>query len=204
MKDKIHVIVGLNGKTTCSATRSPTGDWVLHKVPVPPNNKVSNGDGTVLFQSSILPGLPENHYWAEIPQAQENTHGYMMNRPNVISGIKAILEGNNPGGAGLVNYGNFIQRIDWSYEREDSLKPGLTENLDYTERERLRSITPRSEWDNALNPNGNDAARFAYTRKAALQVLNGDDLQIASSRIGENVEFLEGHIRNLLLPLLYS
>ena len=204
LADKIHVIVGLNGKTTCIATRVPTDDWVLHKEPVPPDGMISNGDGTVLFQSSILPGLPENHYWAEIPQSRENTHGYLMNRPNVISGIQAILEGNSPENADLVNYSNFIQRIDWSYEHEDNQEPGLTENLDYTERERFRSITPITEWDNTLNPNGNDAERFAYTRKAALQVLNGDDLQIAASRIGENVEFLEEHIRNLLLPLLYS
>ena len=202
LADRIYIIVGLNGKTTCNATRSATDDWVLHKVPVPPDGMVSNGDGTVLYQSSVLPGLPENHYWAEIPQSQENTHGDLMNRPNVISGIQAILEGNSPENAGLVDYSNFIQRIDWSYEHEDNQEPGLTENLDFTERERLRSITPITKWDNSLNPNGNDAARFAYTRKAALQVLKGEDLQIAASRIGENVEFLEEHIRNLLLPLL--
>ena len=204
LANKIHVIVGLNGKTTCNATRSATGEWVLHKVPAPPKGKFSNGDGTVLFQSSYLPGLPEKQYWAERPQTQENTHGYLMNRPNVIRGIKAILEDDSPANAHLVNYNKFISSIDWSYEHEDNSEPGLTENLDYIERDRLRSISPITEWDNALNPNGNDAERFAYTRKAALQVLNGDDLQIASSRIGENVEFLEGHIRNMLMPLLYS
>ena len=204
LADKIHVIVGLNGKTTCNATRSATGDWVLHKVPAPPVGMISNGDGTVLFQSSILPKLPENHYWAEIPEAQENTHGYMMNRPKVISGIKAILEADNPAGSGLKSYNNFISLMNWSYELDDSPEPGLRENLDYIERERLRSTTPRAEWDDSLNPNGDDAARLAQTRKAALQVLNGDDLQIASSRIGEKAEFLEGHIRNMLMPLLHS
>ena len=204
LADKIHVIVGLNGKTKCSATRSATGDWVLHKVPAPSQGKISNGDGTVLFQSSVLPGLPENHYWAEIPQSHEDTHGYMMNRSNVISGIKAILAGNNPGNANLVNYSNFIKKIDWSYETENSPEPDLTENLDHIERERLRGITTKSDWGHALNPNGDDAERFAITRKAALRVLNGDDLHTTAMRIGEEVEFLEGHIRNLLMPLLYS
>ena len=55
LSDKIHVIVGLNGKTTCCATRSATGDWVLHKVPTPPGEKISNGDGTVLFSQHCSP-----------------------------------------------------------------------------------------------------------------------------------------------------
>ncbi len=201
---KIHVIVGLNGKTTCCATRSVTGDWVLHKVPAPPDGKISNGDGTVLFQSTLLPELPEDHYWAEIPNAQENTHGGVMDRPKVIAGIKAILKGNNPVGVGLENYSNFIQKIDWSYEHTDRPDPGLTENLDYIEREHLRGITPKSEWHDALNPDGNDAELFASTRGAAFRVLHGDDLQSAATRIGEKVEFLEGHLRTLLMPLLYS
>ncbi len=201
LSDKIYVIVGLNGKTTCCATRSD-GDWVLHKVPTPLGGKISNGDGTALFQSTLLPGLPEDHYWAEIPDNQENIHGGMMDRPKVIAGIKAILEGNRP--AGLENYGGFIGEIDWSYESGNASDPKPTENLDYIERARLRGATPKSKWGPELNPNGNDAELFAITREAALRVLNGDDLQSAATRIEEKADFLEGHIRTLLMPLLYS
>ena len=127
-----------------------------------------------------------------------------MDRQKTIAGIKAILKGNDPAVVGLKNYGNFIQRIDWSYESENSPDPGLTENLDYIERARLRSSTPKSGWGQALNPNGDDVELFAITREAALRVLNGDDLQSAAKRIGKTDEFLEGHIRTLLMPLLCS
>ena len=202
LEKKIYVIVGLNGKTTCSATRTAVGDWVLHKVPNPNDDNISNGDGTVLFQSTLLPGLPESQYWAEIPDSQKNTHGDITDRPTVIDGIKLILGGGNPAGTGLVNYSNFIRNIDWSYETKNNPPPNTRENLDYIERARLRSITPRSKWGRLLNPE-KDVEVFATSRKAALRVLNGEDLNSEAARIKQSAGFLERHIQTLLMSLLY-
>ena len=201
LRDKIYVIVGLNGKTAYCATRS-AGKWVLHSLPKPNDGKYANGDGTVLFQSSLLPGLPEDHYWAEIPKVRENIHGEILERPKVIAGIKAILRQGNIQNSGLKNYRHFVPRIDWSHESNQSSAPKPTDNLNYIERELLRRVTPRGNWGTELNPGGRDAELFAITRQAALQVLNGDDLESAADRIRENRQFLEGHIRTLLMPLL--
>ena len=201
LKDKICVVAGLNGKTTCAATRTNTGDWVLHKVPKPVDrNKISNGDGTVLFQSTVLRGLPETHYRAAIPKIQNNTHGDIMDQSNVIDDIESIINGKNP--SKLVDYNTFIQKIDWTYEARNSQNPKLTDNLDYIERFRLRSVTPKQEWGPELNPR-KDAEIFATSREAALRVLNGEDLNSEAARIQQNPEFLKGHIRTLLMPLLY-
>ena len=199
--DKIYVIAGLNGKTTCSATRLDSGDWILNKVPKPSAGYVSNGDGTVLFQSSFLSGLSKERYWAEIPSDQVNTHGGFMDRQNVIDGINHILNNTHPD-CKLHPHDEFIKKIDWSSETENSTNSEI--NLDYIEQTRLRSITPKIDWDEKSLNAEKDAEVFAMTREAALHVLNGDDMKIAAGRIGQNVEFLDGHLRTLLLPLLFS
>ena len=96
LQKKIHVIVGLNGKTTYSAARGSDGEWILHKAPPPPQGKLSNGDGTVLFQSSILPDLPTDRYWATFPTEQKNTHGDIMDSPALTNGVQAILKVKSP------------------------------------------------------------------------------------------------------------
>lgn len=203
-RDRIYVIVGLNGKTTCCATQSKSGEWTLKKVSEPKPNMYSNGDGTVLFQSTFLPGLSKDKCFAEIPTSQKNIHGDLMDRPKVIAGINNILDDQDPEEGSLIKYETFIGKIDWSHEAVGNDEPRRTENLDYIERALLRRVTPRSKWDAGLNPDGNDAELFAVTREAALQVLNGDDLESAAERIGKNAQFLNGHIRTLLMPLLYS
>ena len=203
-QDRIYIIVGLNGKTTCCATRSTSGEWILKKVTKPKPNFYANGDGTVLFQSTFLPGLSKKKYLAEIPASQKNTHGDIMDRPSVIAGVKAILEDQDPKEGGLISYGTFIDKIDWSHEAFGSDEPELTENLDYIERALLRRVTPRAKWGDGLNPDGIDAELFAVTREAALQVMSGDDLESAAERIGKDARFLEQHIQTLLMPLLYS
>ena len=199
------MIAGLNGKTTCSATRSDNGDWILNKVLNPLNDYVSNGDGTVLFQSSFLSGLLTEQYWAEIPEDQVNTHGGFMDRPNVINGIKEILNDKIPN-RDLHRYDDFINKIDWSAESVDR-SDKLDSSLDYIERARLRSNTPKSKWNQLSLNVDNDAEKFATTREAALRVMNGvngDNLKLVAEQIEQEVEFLERHLQTLLLPLLFS
>ena len=204
LEEKITIIVGLNGKTLCSATRNSAGQWVLHKVSSPDNGQFSNGDGTVLFQSSLLPGLPTSRYWAEIPPRHHNYHGDLMDRPNVIAGIQAIVEAKDVSSSGLVNYDKFVDKIDWSAEAASSADPRMSENLDYVERAHLRTTVPKRQWGRALNPGGNDAETFYITREAALRVLEGKDLASEATRIGQSPEFLNGHIRTLVMPIFYS
>ena len=203
LHDRITIIVGLNGKTTYRATRSFKDAWILHKVPRPiHDNLISNGDGTVLFQSSVLDGLHESRYWAEIPESQGNTHGSIMDRPNVISGVRAILEGRPPEDDTLRKRGDFINSIDWLPENPRTRFPRFSENLDYIERARMRSVTNSAAWDTNLNPS-DDALTFSVSREAALRTMNGQDLAAEAKRIGQTADFLERHIQSLLMPILY-
>ena len=203
--DKIHVLIGINGKTTCSATRAPDdGDWILHQVPKPPKNRLSNGDGTVLLQSSILPNLPTDRYWAFIPKERKNTHLAIMNSVELIEDVRGIIDGAHP--SRLVPWNEFIRKIDWS---GDQSSDGLAwdQELGHEERQVLRNKT--SNWGNSLNPKGDtgsrtDAEIFAVTRDAAWRVMNGEDLEVAARRIAQTPEFLENHIRALLMPLLHD
>lgn len=203
--EKITIIVGLNGKTLCCATRTMSRQWILHKVSAPAPGQISNGDGTVLLQSSLLPGLPTSSYWADVPPQQQNIHGDFMDRPNVLSGTRAILQSSkNLQSTGLIGYSDFIDKIDWSSEAMDGSDPSTTDNLDYIERANLRSLTPRQRWRSALNPGGRDAEMFYITREAAFRVLAGESLEAEAARIGQSPEFLQGHLRTLLMPILYS
>ena len=42
------------------------------------------------------------------------------------------------------------------------------------------------------------------TRAAAFHVIQGDDLDEAARRISQTPEFLENHIRSMLMPALYA
>ena len=203
---KIQVIVGLNGKTACSATRAGDDRWILHRVPQPPNGKISNGDGTVLFQSSILPGLATERYRAVIPEERKNTHLAVMDSGELIDDVKDILQGVGP--SRLIPWNDFIPRIDWTGDQPGD-EPAWHEGLSYEERHLLRTRTARSNWGAELNPTGaaglpTDLELFALTRQAAWQVINGDDLDVAAERISQPPEFLENHIRALLMPALYG
>lgn len=204
IRDKTHIIVGVNGKTPYCLTRASNRDWVLHKAPKSEDRqKISNGDGTVLFQSSFLPGLPNSRYLGEAPESQTNIHGEIMNRPNVINCIKDILSGNVPKVGMIGGYNSIVEKIDWTTEEHDSKDPQEFENLDYIERARRRSVTTYTAQDKDLNPKG-DALLFFRTREAALRVLNGEDLRSESEKLGQSAGFLERHIQALLLPALFS
>ena len=202
--DKTYVVLGVNGKTPYCLTRASNNDWVLHKAPKPQDEqKVSNGDGTVLFQSSILPGLPNSRYFAEVPESQSNIHGEMMDRQNVINHIKGILSGSVPSAGVIQGYDSIVEGIDWTKEEHHTEDPGESEYLDYIERARRRSVTTSASWGDDLNPE-DDALLFSRTREAAMRVLNGEDLRSESARLEQSVGFLERHIQALLLPALYS
>lgn len=198
---KINVIVGLNGKTECMAQKAD-GVWRLHttKDDDIPGGKVANGDGTVLFQSSILPGLPTEQYWAFIPNNRVDTHGGLVNQPAVSQGIINLLTGNKPNQ--LANYAAFSSKIFFGDEVIGADDPEPTKGLKYIERDRVRQITPLAQWGEDLNPGGGDDRIYYLTRQAAYQVLAGGSLAQAASRIGQTPEFLKEHIRHLLLPLL--
>ena len=204
--DKIHVFVGLNGKTACTATRAADGEWVLHRGPEPERTQLSNGDGTVLLQSSILPGLPTGKYRALIPDQRQDTHLPMMDSVDLIEDVRSVFGGGVP--SRLTSWEGFIGRIDWRGD-QPGREPASSEGLSYQERVGLRSRTPPGDWGPALNPKVEglgltDMELFEITRAAALGVTKGDDLETASRRIGQTPEFLENHIRALLLPALHG
>ncbi len=198
--NRIHVIVGLNGKTAYTAIKA-NGTWSIPKLPEAPNGQKSNGDGTVLFQSSFMPGLDLDRYAAFIPNSQEDTHGSLVDYDPVIAGIEAILTDDDPHQNGLVDYPNFIDQIDWSHEIPQAEQPNRFTNLDYIDRSMQRERLPRNRWGRSLNPERTDAIRFYETRQAAIRVIYGEDLKANAQQIGESEEFIKIHIRDMLLPL---
>ncbi|MDA1190172.1 MAG: hypothetical protein O3A46_00645 [Candidatus Poribacteria bacterium] len=200
---KMFVLVGLNGKTAYAAARSASYGWALHYTPKPPDGNVSNGDGTVLFQSSFLPDLPLSHYWAEIPEYGDNTHGKLVDLPNVITAINTLLSGGSLSGGPLTPYNGFIDRIDWRFERPDAPTPTQYEHLNYQERARMRSLVPKNQWTPALNPDG-DALDYYVTREAAKRVAMGEDLVSVAQRAHLEPEFLERHVQAYLMPFLFG
>ncbi|NOK07868.1 lipase/acyltransferase domain-containing protein [Corallococcus exercitus] len=195
------VIVGLNGRTDYAALMGP-GGWTLHSQPPPAPGKLSNGDGTVLFQASLLPGLPTTCYHAYVPPEREDTHSDLVNLPEVINAILTALTGGSLASSGLVPYADFLPTIDWSLEVEQAPEPGPTENLGYLERARLRARLPLAQWGPSLDPGGNDDRLFHATRQSAFKVLHGADLRTEAGRLGVSYRFLADHIRDLLLPVL--
>ncbi|WP_374089489.1 lipase family alpha/beta hydrolase [Methylomicrobium lacus] len=202
LSNKINVIVGLNGKTAYMAKRY-SGEWRLHTTEtqsIPPG-KISNGDGTVLFQSSTLPGLPKTQYWAHIPQTRENSHGGLVNVPNVREGILDLLNNQSP--QTLQAFNQFSGDIYFGDEVAGATDPKPTQGLNYLERAKVRQVTPITHWGKkGLNPGGNDDHTFFLTRQAAYKVLAGESLTRAAERINCTPNFLREHIRDLLLPLL--
>lgn len=150
--DKIHVITGLNGKIAYAAKRQDDGDWRIHYLPKPQDGKISNGDGVVQFQSSFLPGLALDRYWAYSSPDQKVIHGEIVDIPEVIQAIELLLDGQNLQKSDLVPYRDFIGQIDWSLELENIPDPNANVHLNYLERARVRRRVPRRNWGNALNP----------------------------------------------------
>ncbi len=175
---------------------------MLYRVPEPEKDTFANGDGTVLFQSSYLPGFPTDRYWAMIPDTQQDTHGKIVDNPDVIHDIKQILHDQQP--TKLTRYKEFIGKIDWRGDLPATRGLEKATKLDYLERARLREITPKDQWGERLNPGGDDALTYFLTEQAALQVLNGQkDLETAARQIGQSPKFLEEYIQIRLMPVLF-
>ena len=202
---KITVLVGLNGKTAYSATRHDR-EWQIHRLENPPDGKVSNGDGTVLFQSSFLPGLSTDAYWAYVPRRRRNVHGSIMDEKPVIDALRTLLSGDDLSATdNIVPYSDFIDRIDWRREAQEAVDPARNTELDYLERASARATTPRRRWGRALNPDGNDALLFGMTRAAALRIILGEsDCATECELTGQPENFLLEHMQTLLMPVLYG
>ena len=217
---RAHVIAGLNGKTPYAARRIPVSggmeyEFLSHtreSLDGGPNGSatISNGDGTVLFQSTYLPCLPTSGYYGCIPAEQGDTHGGIVDRQAVRDAIVAILDGKKKiacesGGDAIVPYKDFIGRINWTPEHPDSKHMPASHQKahhDYMERAWLRQVLPYKKWRRTL-ATGDDDGRFYRTRQAALAVMQErESLEQAAARIGEDAEFLARHIRRQVLPLL--
>jgi len=201
---RLTIIVGLNGKTDYAARRDMAGDWTVHSLPRAAPQKLANGDGTVLLQSSMLPGLPTDAYWAYVPPVREDSHGGLVNEPQVINAIRSALAGEPLTRSGLTPYADFIHAIDWSQEAVQAPQPAPQEHLDYQERARLRSRVPLAAWGPQLNPGGEDDRLFHATRQSALKVLGGADLRAEARRLGVSYRFLAEHLQSLLAPALFG
>ena len=204
--DRISVIVGVNGNTEYCAQLTPEWDWVVHSAPPPGGDALSNGDGSVLVQSSVLPNLDPKRYWAYVPGARSSSHASLPNLPEVQAAMRALLQGEEPvAGGALQPLPAIVPRIDWSSELQGAAAPEPFDHLDYVERARLRSLTPVSERDRRLDPDGADERLFHHTRTAAFKVLSGaSDVEREASRIGKPPAFLRNHVQALVAPLLFG
>lgn len=211
-KDKTSIIIGLNGKTPFSAQKETTDDdayykyWVFgYNLEASDKTKITNGDGTVLFQSSYLKDLPKDSYFAYIPavdkfnRVNRDSHGEIVDRPEVIAGIKNIMEDKKP--TDLVSCDKFFPKIDW--KNETTKKINLYKYLTYEEREKIRQYTAKVYWaSRELDPE-NDAEIFRETRGAAINVIKkGKNIKKEAKKINQSEEFLENHVKKLLFPLL--
>jgi len=196
---RIRVIVGMNGKTSYAAQRDAGGRWTLHSLPDPPPGQISNGDGVVLYQSSVLPGLAAHHYFAFRPKTRMETHSELCNQQAVIEGIKSLLDDTDP--KGLLPHADFAPLIDWAPEQAT---PAVHEHLDYEERARLRARMPLSEWHGGELNRDNDALLYHATREAAARVLAGGDIRAEADRLGKDAEFLRKHLARAVMPILYG
>ncbi|MBF0477343.1 MAG: hypothetical protein HQK59_16285, partial [Deltaproteobacteria bacterium] len=207
-KVDVNVIVGLNGKTHIAAEWNDDSEWTIYTSPTPPDGKYSNGDGTVLFQSSILPGLPAERYWAFIPKwpggspMREDTHGDLLKENNVIQGVLSLLGGSTPDQ--LEPYNIFAPNIDLAYELAGDSTPKPC-NFDYIDRAHWRGapvVNPvvqnlMNPWDK--NMNKGDAQIYYATREAAINVLkNQADLKTEATRVGVTPDFLENHLKRMM------
>lgn len=194
---RMHVVVGLNGKTPAKAERT-IGDWTLHhQNPAP--GRLGNGDGTVLVQSSYLEGIPEDHYWGTAGKPGNDDHAYLMSHPAVVEGVKAILGGKRP--EKFLPFAELLPKVDFSMDGVPAEKVGVYEGLSYREREHLRGVVPAAEWPAAKLDSDKDIATLHTTRQAALKVLTGGaSLQAEAARLGQPVEFLGSHTGRMLMP----
>lgn len=200
--DRFHVIVGINGRNTLSrVTRAPDG-WRFHKNGRPKANTYANGDATVLFQSSYLPGFDTRRYWAYASPGRKNIHSKMLDIVDVRIAINKILEGKS--GHTLLPYKKFIKQIDFRNELSKSKKPAEFGDLDYQERARLRGVVDFKSWDDhdLRGRDQNDHDLYTATRDAAMRIaLRGTTIDAEAKGLGKPVEFLEDFMRRSLMPL---
>lgn len=203
-KDKTNIIVGLNGKTPFAVEKREVNEgnneliWKIAFNKSPSDkSKINNGDGTVLFQSSYLKGLPKEKYFAYIPKKIQDSHSELMDNIDIINGLKDIINDKTP--SKLSGFNDFFPKIDWSSDTNSNIN--FEENLTYEERNKIRSFIPKRQWNKNLNPN-NDAETFCLTRRAAINVLNGANLKEEAKHINQNEEFLYNHIKKMLFPML--
>jgi pimeloyl-ACP methyl ester carboxylesterase len=195
---RMHVVVGLNGKTPAKTERS-LGDWTLHHQDPAPD-RLGNGDGTVLLQSSYLEGIPLSQYWGVAGSRGNDDHAYLMSKPDVVRGVKAILEGKRP--EKLLPFAEYMPKVDFSLDGVPAEKVGAYQGLSYREREHLRSLLPAEKWAEGKLESDQDIATFHTTRQAAIKVITeGAALESEAKRIGRPVEFLRSHTGRVLMPL---
>ena len=202
-KGRINIIVGLNGKTAYAGQRHGAR-WTFHRLPRPDQeDKISNGDGTVLFQSSYLPSLPTSAYHAFIPARQRNIHGGMVDRAAVIQTIEELMDGKGVTHPDVHPYDAFIDRIDWSYEAVDASMVEPSTHLDYLERAEARRYIPVAKWG-ILDSEG-DAQLFEATRAMARRAIAGDvSVNQAAHYLGQSTNFVIEHIQALLMPIFHG
>ena len=215
LRDRIHVFVGLDGKTPQLA-RKINGDWIIDSVANKPKSSsksgkkewLRNGDGRVLTQSSWIESLGIERYYAWIPRGREDTHGSLPNIDEVGRAIQAALRGESSGilAAGLEPLSDVVKQIDWTRDTQNDI---LYANVyAYNERARLRAKISPADWhDRKLNPldktlNIHDSDLFVATRSAALRIINGSDIRREAFRLKVTKEFLQEHVYKLLMPLL--
>jgi hypothetical protein len=193
LHDKIRIIVAVNGPTEYAATRHDNTErkWSLRsKSSARQRGRYSNGDGLVLFQSSVLPGLPLKQYWAVVPDEQEELHTDMLERDDFIDAAANLLAGRRV--RGLQRGPEFVRRIDWSGEVAGERDLGLTEDLDAHERAVCREDALRGSEGatiGELDPTGRDASEYAdfqRLREAAASALDEGDLDGVSRRTGRS------------------
>lgn len=195
---QLYLIVGINGLNTLSRVSGSPGNWRFHKNPKAPNGRYSNGDGSVLLQSSVLPKFDHDRIWAFVSKPRKNVHPDMMDIPEVFHSIHAIRAGENI--TELVPYQQFIEDVDFSRETTDSTVDP-SEDLDFEERARLRSGTPRDEWEKAGLGFSDDDDLFHATHAAALRVLDqGADITKEAGKLGMSDDHLVEYIRRGLMP----
>ena len=113
LKKRMFLIVGIGSrKTWTSVSQRESGGWEIGFQAKPGPDKLYNGDGMILFESSYLP-LPERdrQIWALDGSRKKELHTRMIGEKDVLAAIRNILNQGTADGCGLVNYTEFVDRI---------------------------------------------------------------------------------------------
>jgi len=204
-KDKMYVIVGLNGETNYAAKRYCDA-WEFVRGRDVVRGKKANGDGTALFQSSHVPELEDERHWAFAPDKPARSRHMFLDHSKVVPDLSRLIAGETP--IELQQGPSFFADFDWQYEMESALPVGRGEHLRYIERSYARAAQPPSEWHSDVNPPKGGRSGFelfSVTRSAARLVVTGmQTLDDAAKLAGVSPDFLEDHIRALMMPQLFG